>query len=213
MQLDRVRSEERLWHIIHEVQRRPPGCCAWQAIRASLSHLETRALANPTPPVYLELLLEVLQHESWKTYRAARWPWHRIIAVFYLRATHRLSICRRDVLPTTGEAIRFACSKRRLSWLPHLIRCDQWPRAILHEIGSNAHSQGPVFLYFHGGGYVSPLREATHMPLIFKLGEALHGGVGRTFVLEYGLAPGLKYPGQLVQSACAFELPSDRTGL
>jgi hypothetical protein len=51
------------------------------------------------------------------------------------------------------------------------------------------------------------------MPLIFKLGEALHGGVGRTFVLEYGLAPGLKYPGQLVQSACAFELPSDRTGL
>jgi acetyl esterase/lipase len=41
------------------------------------------------------------------------------------------------------------------------------------------------------------------MPLVFKLAEALNGGVGRTFVLEYGLAPRLKYPGQLVQSACA----------
>jgi acetyl esterase/lipase len=50
---------------------------------------------------------------------------------------------------------------------------------------------------------VSPLHENTHMPLVFKLAEALNGGVGRTFVLEYGLAPRLKYPGQLVQSAYA----------
>jgi acetyl esterase/lipase len=60
-----------------------------------------------------------------------------------------------------------------------------------------------VLLYIHGGGYVSPLHKATHMPLILKMGEALHGASGKTFILEYGLAPGLKYPGQLGQSVCA----------
>jgi acetyl esterase/lipase len=114
-----------------------------------------------------------------------------------------MNVGRRDLQPTTAEAISSACSKRSLGWMPHIVCCDQWPRAILHEIGRNPHTQGPVLLYFHGGGYVSPLHEATHMPLIFKLAKALHDGTGRTFVLEYGLAPGLKYPGQLVQSACA----------
>jgi acetyl esterase/lipase len=167
--------------------------------------LRRLSIVDPTPPVYLELLLEILKYESWKTYRAARWPWRRIIAVIYLRATHGLSVnvARRDVQPTTAEAISSTCSKRLLRWMPHVVHCGQWPYATLHEIGSYSHSQGLVLLYFHGGGYVSPLHKATHMPLILKIGEALHGGSGKTFVLEYGLAPGLRYPGQLVQSVCA----------
>jgi hypothetical protein len=31
VQLDGVRSEERLWHIIHEALGRPPECGTWQA--------------------------------------------------------------------------------------------------------------------------------------------------------------------------------------
>lgn len=75
---------------------------------------------------------------------------------------------------------------------------------MLHEIPSAAHPRESVFLYFHGGGYRKPLTGPAHMPVILECSEAL--GVGRTFVLEYGLTPDLQYPGQLYQAACALNL-------
>lgn len=75
---------------------------------------------------------------------------------------------------------------------------------MVHEIPSVQHPRERVFLYFHGGGYWNPLNAPAHMPIILECSKAL--GVGRTFVLEYGLAPGLQYPGQLYQAACALNL-------
>lgn len=89
----------------------------------------------------------------------------------------------------------------------HVVQCDQWPSATLHEITSSPHPEERILLYFHGGGYRNPLKEAAHMPLVLEINKALNDdGAGRVFLLEYGLTPELQYPGQLVQSACALNL-------
>jgi hypothetical protein len=88
-------------------------------------------------------------------YKAAAWPWRRIIGVTFLRTRRGLSgmDASRDSQPTIGDAIRHACLERKLKLRSHEVRCDQWPSATLHEIETTSHSQETVFLYFHGGGY------------------------------------------------------------
>lgn len=117
---------------------------------------------------------------------------------------------RRNTQPTTGDAIRHACRARNLKLRSHEVRCDQWPSATLHEIETSSHSQGTVFLYFHGGGYRNPLEEAGHMPVVLECAKALDAG--RTFLLEYGLVPELQYPGQLVQAAYTLNLLLNQLG-
>ncbi|KAH7625353.1 Alpha/Beta hydrolase protein [Sordaria sp. MPI-SDFR-AT-0083] len=55
-----------------------------------------------------------------------------------------------------------------------------------------------TLLYFHGGGYVNPLRGMGHMPFILSLYKAC--GAKQTVVLEYALAPEHPYPAQLMQA-------------
>ncbi|KAL2158089.1 hypothetical protein VTH06DRAFT_4657 [Thermothelomyces fergusii] len=57
---------------------------------------------------------------------------------------------------------------------------------------------GRTLLYFHGGGFVNPLREIVHMPFIMQCAEACHAR--QAVILEYALAPEHPYPAQLVQS-------------
>jgi acetyl esterase/lipase len=53
-------------------------------------------------------------------------------------------------------------------------------------------------LYFHGGGFVNPLRGAAHMPFIMRCAAACRAK--KVVVLEYALAPEHPYPAQLVQT-------------
>jgi len=62
----------------------------------------------------------------------------------------------------------------------------------------SAPSDGPTLLYFHGGGYVNPLRAIGHMPFILRLAEAAKAK--KVVLLEYALAPEHTYPTQLVQA-------------
>ncbi len=60
---------------------------------------------------------------------------------------------------------------------------------------------GPTLLYFHGGGFVNPLRGAAHMPFIMRCAAACHAK--QVAILEYSLAPEHPYPAQLIQCAAA----------
>ncbi|KAG7290018.1 hypothetical protein NEMBOFW57_000010 [Staphylotrichum longicolle] len=55
-----------------------------------------------------------------------------------------------------------------------------------------------TLLYFHGGGFVNPLRGAAHMPFIMRCAAACRAK--QVIILEYALAPEHPYPAQLVQS-------------
>ncbi|KAF7134174.1 hypothetical protein CNMCM5793_005853 [Aspergillus hiratsukae] len=77
-----------------------------------------------------------------------------------------------------------------------------FPRATLHFIDCDptARSSGKnVLLYFHGGGYISPL-STGHFKFARAAAQRLHA---KCALLEYTLAPELKYPGQLAQAAAA----------
>ncbi|KHE84183.1 alpha/beta-hydrolase [Neurospora crassa] len=58
-----------------------------------------------------------------------------------------------------------------------------------------------TLLYFHGGGFVNPLRAAGHMPFILSLHKA--SAAHQTIILEYALAPEHPYPAQLIQAVAA----------
>lgn len=74
----------------------------------------------------------------------------------------------------------------------HFIDCDPAARSVSGN-GKN------VLLYFHGGGYISPL-SAGHFKFARAAAQRLHA---KCVLLEYTLAPELKYPGQLAQAAAA----------
>lgn len=65
----------------------------------------------------------------------------------------------------------------------------------------NDDGSGPTLLYFHGGGFVNPLRGPAHMPFI--MGCATACGAKQAAILEYSLAPEHPYPAQLVQCIAA----------
>ncbi len=76
------------------------------------------------------------------------------------------------------------------------------PPPTLHLVTPpDAPSDGPTLLYFHGGGFVNPLRAAAHMPFI--LGSAAVLKAARVVILEYDLAPEHPYPAQLAQCVAA----------
>lgn len=142
---------------------------------------------------------------SVRAYRAAQWPWRRIIGVLFLRVMGKLNSYEAfrslQKQKTTGDAIRTSCEERKLQLISHDVTCDEYPSATLHEINLDDKLNDRVFLYFHGGGYRKPISDKGHVPVILECAKAL--GAGKIFVLEYGLTPELQYPGQLYQAACA----------
>jgi len=60
---------------------------------------------------------------------------------------------------------------------------------------------GPVVLYFHGGGYVV-MSIATHRPLTYHLAKETHG---RVFAVEYRLAPQNPFPCALIDAILAYK--------
>lgn len=77
---------------------------------------------------------------------------------------------------------------------------DGVPAATLHVLTIPAvkeNAPGRTLVYFHGGGFVNPLREIAHMPFIIQCARACHAR--RAAILEYALAPEHPYPAQLVQ--------------
>ncbi|KAK3296562.1 Alpha/Beta hydrolase protein [Chaetomium fimeti] len=69
---------------------------------------------------------------------------------------------------------------------------------------------GTTLFYFHGGGFVNPLRGPAHMPFIMRCAAAC--GAKQAVVLEYCLAPEHPYPAQLVQCIAALRYLLDETG-
>ena len=78
------------------------------------------------------------------------------------------------------------------------------PPPTLHLLTPPAPAQeesGPTLLYFHGGGFVNPLRGAAHMPFIMRCAAACRAK--KVAILEYSLAPEHPYPAQLIQCVAA----------
>ncbi|KAK3994328.1 Alpha/Beta hydrolase protein, partial [Cladorrhinum sp. PSN332] len=142
------------------------------------------------------------------------------IAVAFLQAQRKTLpwklLCWVTKRITTAQAVTRYCSSRGI---PHrIVRLDPLPHnesgsrngsgsgsvtippAVLHVLtppGSSRDGGGRALIYFHGGGYVNPLRGGAHMPFI--LGCARAAGVQKVVVVEYSLAPEFPYPAQLVQ--------------
>ncbi|KAJ9629349.1 hypothetical protein H2203_001722 [Taxawa tesnikishii (nom. ined.)] len=113
----------------------------------------------------------------------------------------------RSLAKTTGATISQFCSANNLRH--NAVRLDgseeaigNSPPAILHFIDCDPErvASSDVLLYFHGGGYVFPLQSAGHMIFARRAAYTAHANL---VMLEYTLAPELKYPGQLAQATSA----------
>lgn len=90
------------------------------------------------------------------------------------------------------------------------------PPAILHFIhtGSSTsqipvdNANEPVLLYFHGGGYVTPI-STGHIVFTRRAARAASSSL---VLLEYTVAPDLTYPGQLAQASAALQYLLEQRG-
>jgi acetyl esterase/lipase len=113
-------------------------------------------------------------------------------------------------LPTTGDAVRQYCKEHELELrsvsvlISSKTRDMEIPSAQLHLVTPKEveHATTPrakrVLLYLHGGGYRFPLPGASHMQFALRLANAAQASC--LAMLEYGLAPNLQHPGQLVHA-------------
>lgn len=109
-----------------------------------------------------------------------------------------LRLSRHLQLPT-GETIVNTCQQKVLQHDSVQLFAGEFPPAILHFIGCPSTQSGPMLLYFHGGGYVFPMTAGQ-----FAMAQLAAKASGANLaVLEYKLAPELRYPGQLAQAAAA----------
>lgn len=137
--------------------------------------------------------------------------WRQKLALVVLRA-------QRAAFPTpilrwlvrrvsTGEAIKQYCTKHGIphevaTLTPETTAFDPnltIPPPTLHLLTPPSSTPtGPTILYFHGGGFVNPLRGPAHLPFILACAESTNAK--QAIILEYALAPENPYPAQLVQS-------------
>jgi acetyl esterase/lipase len=177
----------------------------------------------PTP----DLRREPKRNWSNGSFSAARWlftfashrnpdlHWRQRLALTFLQAqratfpTRYLRWLTRRV--TTGEAILGYCKKHGINHNAITLDAsntsrnahESVPPPTLHFLvppWANDDTT-PALLYFHGGGFVNPLRRAAHMPLIMRCAAACRAK--EVIILEYALAPEHPYPAQLVQCVAA----------
>ncbi|KAK4039662.1 Alpha/Beta hydrolase protein [Parachaetomium inaequale] len=153
--------------------------------------------------------------------------WRQRLALAFLQAqrasfpTRHLRWLNRRV--STGEAILRHCDKHKI---PHrTVTLDarttsdraaeaSIPAPTLHFLTPPAapdNESGPTLVYFHGGGFVNPLRGAAHMPFIMRCAGACRAK--QVVVLEYVLSPEHPYPAQLVQCVATLRHLVDEMGL
>ena len=101
--------------------------------------------------------------------------------------------------PSGTTVVRF-CSSNNLRHNAVVIEdTDGFPPATLHFIDSDPEDERDVFLYFHGGGYIFSLTPAA-LSLAQKAAKSAEATLA---VLEYSIAPDVKYPGQLAQASAS----------
>ncbi|KAF3767802.1 hypothetical protein M406DRAFT_69916 [Cryphonectria parasitica EP155] len=106
---------------------------------------------------------------------------------------------------TTGQAVIAYCTKKGLAHQSVLVKesggdGDGFSPATLHFIDCELEQDGPILLYFHGGGFLVPLQSPA-----FAIKLAITAGASPV-LLEYALAPDCVYPGQLAQALAALRL-------
>ncbi|AEO57209.1 hypothetical protein MYCTH_2117751 [Thermothelomyces thermophilus ATCC 42464] len=143
--------------------------------------------------------------------------WRQRLALTFLQAQraafpirHLRWLTRRV---STGEAVVRYCSKNKIPHKSVVIDSpaaasgiEGVPAATLHLLTVPIVEEdvpGRTFLYFHGGGFVNPLRDVAHMPFIMQCAEACHAR--QAVILEYALAPEHPYPAQLVQCVATLQ--------
>ncbi|KLJ10771.1 hypothetical protein EMPG_13849 [Blastomyces silverae] len=142
--------------------------------------------------------------------------WRQKLALTFLQvqratfpAKQLLSNLRRN---PTGTAIEGYCTKRKIPHKAIIVTristegnagsAVHTPPPTLHFVTpTSATTDGPTLLYFHGGGYVNPLRAAGHMPFVLRCAAACKAK--EVVFLEYALAPEYPYPVQLIQAVAA----------
>ncbi|KAM7205735.1 Alpha/Beta hydrolase fold [Naviculisporaceae sp. PSN 640] len=148
--------------------------------------------------------------------------WRQLIALRFLqsqRATLPQDILRWLIRRTsTGDGIRRYCAKHSISH--HQVTLESaaigeyattTPPGVLHILtpkSNETSSEKGTILYFHGGGYVNPMREEAHMPLILKIVSA--SKASQVAILEYSLAPEHPYPTQTIQAIAALKHVLDK---
>ncbi|GIJ99135.1 hypothetical protein Aspvir_001261 [Aspergillus viridinutans] len=104
---------------------------------------------------------------------------------------------------SSGSTIASLCKAHHLHHeTAELDAGSAFPRATLHFVDCDPTARSAsekVLLYFHGGGYITPL-SAGHFKFARAAAQRL---TAKCALLEYTLAPELKYPGQLAQAAAA----------
>jgi acetyl esterase/lipase len=115
--------------------------------------------------------------------------------------------------PPTNVAVQRFCKKYKLGepssiTIPVIARDLDVPPAVIHVIDTGASSEETInsraIFYLHGGGYVHYPSPVGQLPLLLEAQKARPSRF--LLVLQYGVAPGLLYPGQLVQAAAAIQL-------
>ncbi|KAK3902687.1 Alpha/Beta hydrolase protein [Staphylotrichum tortipilum] len=174
-----------------------------------LSAADTVAFFGLLPLFVIRLLAAFAVHKNPALH------WRQRLALTFLQAQrttfsnrHQRWLVRRV---STGEAITQHCRKNKIAHKTVLVKDSKptpaaadlrIPPPILHFLTPPAASQdgngtGPTLVYFHGGGFVNPLRGEAHMPFIMKCAASCRAS--QVVILEYALAPEHPYPTQLVQ--------------
>jgi acetyl esterase/lipase len=135
--------------------------------------------------------------------------WRQKLALAFLQALEA-SLTRKQRTAyirklSTGDGIQRYCRKHHLSHkavvgsLSTRTNNPDVPAPVLHLVNNvSAHPDGPTILYFHGGGYHSPIRAEGHVPFALLCAKACKAS--QVVFLEYSLTPEQPYPCQLIQA-------------
>lgn len=103
----------------------------------------------------------------------------------------------RSLQKPTGVVVANICASEGIRHEFVQIDAGEFPPGALHFIDCGSEDDGAILMYFHGGGYTCSMRRGN-----FKFARVAAEAAGANLaLLEYTLAPELKYPGQLAQAA------------
>ncbi|OJD13469.1 hypothetical protein AJ78_06080 [Emergomyces pasteurianus Ep9510] len=139
--------------------------------------------------------------------------WRQRLALTYLqvqRATFPENLQTSNL--RTGQVVKNYCTKNKIPYTAVILTdinteskagSDVYaPAPSLHFVTPVSATEGrQTLLYFHGGGYVSPMRDVGYMPFVLRCAAACKAK--EVVFLEYSLAPEYQYPIQLIQAVAA----------